>query len=75
MSSVVITPMIIAPKNKGTEALDPLIKYAMTIPGRTAWLNASPIMLMRRSNKRFPNIPVEEATKKPVNMIQKASIL
>jgi hypothetical protein len=53
-------------------ARDPEMRKATARPGRTAWLMASPIMLMRRRRRKVPGSAHAIAHKPPTRMMWKS---
>jgi hypothetical protein len=69
MMSVATIPLIAAPISMGKLAVEPEIKYAIKIPGKTACEIASPSITIFRITKKLPINAQLMATKLAVNMI------
>ena len=73
MRNVARSPTDAAPINTGMPVLEPVIKKAATMPGKTACEMASLIMEELRTMRNEPAKAHAMAVKHPVNMIQKTS--
>jgi len=61
-----------APIKTDHEDIEPERKKAITMPGKTAWEMASPIMEILRKIKKHPNKAQHMETKEAVSMIKNA---
>jgi hypothetical protein len=66
---VVRIPIIPAPTSIVTESLEPEIKNAITIPGKTAWEIASPTIAILRRIRKHPSKAQETETNAAVAII------
>lgn len=62
-------PARAAPRNIQELLRVPVRRKAMARPGRTAWLMASPIMLMRRRRRKVPGRAQAMAQRVPTRMM------
>ena len=68
------TPKILAPVSIQKELISPVIKNAITIPGKTACDKASPIRLIFRRTKKLPSKLEFIAMIHAVRIIQKSNM-
>ena len=63
------SPTLAAPSTTGTADTECVSRNATTIPGRTAWLTASPTSDMPRSSRNVPSTPHATAANAPVRSV------